>query len=34
MKMELYYIDHCSLLLDIQIIFDTVFAVIKKDGAK
>lgn len=34
MKMELYYIDHCSLLLDIQIIFDTIFAVIKKDGAK
>ncbi len=33
-KMELYYIDHCSILLDIQIIFDTVFAVIKKDGAK
>lgn len=34
MKMELYYIDHCSLLLDIQIIFDTIFAVIKKEGAK
>lgn len=33
-KMELYYIDHCSILLDIQIIFDTIFAVIKKDGAK
>lgn len=34
MKMELYYIDHCGLLLDIQIIFDTIFAVIKKEGAK
>lgn len=33
-KMELYYIDHCSFLLDIQIIFDTIFAVIKKEGAK
>lgn len=33
-KMELYYIDHCGILLDIQIIFDTIFAVIKKDGAK
>lgn len=34
MKMELYYVDHCSILFDIQIIFDTIFAVIKKDGAK
>ena len=34
MKMELYYIDHCSILLDLQIIFDTFFAVIKKEGAK
>lgn len=33
-KMELYYIDHCGFLLDIQIIFDTFFAVIKKEGAK
>jgi len=33
-KMELYYIDHCGILLDIKIIFDTVYAVIKKDGAK
>ena len=33
-KMELYYIDHCGLLLDIRIIFDTIYAVIKKDGAK
>lgn len=34
MKMELYYVDHCGILLDIQIIFDTIFAVIKKEGAK
>ena len=34
MKMELYYIDHCGVLLDLQIIFDTIFAVIKKEGAK
>ncbi len=34
MKMELYYIDHCGFLLDTQILFDTFFAVIKKDGAK
>ncbi len=33
-KMELYYVDHCGFLLDLQIIFDTIFAVIKKDGAK
>lgn len=34
MKMELYYVDYCSILLDIQIILDTFFAVIKKEGAK
>ena len=34
MKMELYYVDNCSILLDIKIIIDTIFAVIKKDGAK
>ena len=33
-KMELYYIDHCSLWLDIKIIFKTFFAVIKRKGAK
>ena len=33
-KMELYYIDHCSLWLDIKIIFKTFFAVIKREGAK
>ena len=34
MKMELYYVDNCSILLDLKIIIDTIFAVIKKDGAK
>ena len=34
MKIELYYVDNCSILLDIKIIIDTIFAVIKKDGAK
>lgn len=33
-RMELYYIDHCSLWLDIKIIFKTFIAVIKKEGAK
>lgn len=33
-KMELYYIDHCGILLDIKIIFDTFIAVLKKEGAK
>jgi len=33
-KMELYYVDHCGFLLDLQIIINTFFAVIKKDGAK
>ena len=33
-QMELYYIDHCSLWLDIKIIFKTFFAVIKRKGAK
>lgn len=33
-QMELYYIDHCSLWLDIKIIFKTFFAVIKREGAK
>ena len=34
MKMELYYVEHCNFLLDIQIFIDTFFAVIRKDGAK
>ena len=33
-KAELYYVDHCSILLDIKIIFLTLFKVIKRDGAK
>lgn len=34
MKLELYYIDHCSILLDIRCILKTVITVVKKDGAK
>lgn len=34
MKMELYYVEHCSLILDIKIILKTAIAVIKKEGAK
>lgn len=33
-KLELYYVDHCSLWLDIKIIFKTLIKVIKRDGAK
>lgn len=33
-ELELYYVDNCSILLDIKIIFKTVLAVIKRDGAK
>lgn len=33
-KLELYYVDHCSIWLDIRIIFMTVWKVIKRDGAK
>lgn len=34
MKMELYYVDHCSFGLDLKIIFRTFIKVIKRDGAK
>ena len=34
MKLELYYVDHCSILLDIKCILKTVVAVFKKSGAK
>lgn len=34
MKLELYYVDHISFLLDIKIFFLTILKVIKKDGAK
>ena len=33
MDMELYYVDHCSLWLDIKIFFKTFLAVFKKEGA-
>lgn len=32
-KMELYYIDHCSFLLDVKIFFKTFITVIEKKGA-
>lgn len=34
MKLELYYVDHCSILLDIKCILKTVIAVVKRDGAE
>ena len=33
-KMELYYVKHQSLLLDMKILFRTVYTVISKTGAK
>lgn len=33
-KMELYYVEHCSIWLDLKIIFKTFFGVLKKKGAK
>lgn len=33
MNMELYYVDNCSLWLDIKIFFKTFVAVFKKEGA-
>ena len=33
-KMELFYVDHASVGLDIKIMFKTISAVLKKDGAK
>ncbi len=33
-KMEMYYVDNCSLLLDIKILFKTVVSVLKKEGAQ
>ena len=33
MKMELYYVDHISLNLDVQIFFKTFVSVLKKEGA-
>ena len=34
MKLELYYVDHMSLKLDIKVFFKTIIKVIKKEGAK
>ena len=33
MEMELYYVDNCSLWLDIKIFFKTFITVFKKEGA-
>lgn len=33
MQMELYYVDHISLKLDIKIFFKTILSVIKREGA-
>lgn len=33
-KMDMYYIDHMNIFLDVKIIFDTIIAVIRKEGAK
>lgn len=33
-QLELYYIDNCSIVLDIKVIIKTVVAVVKRDGAK
>ena len=34
MEMELYYVDNMSFKLDVKIFFKTIFAVIKKEGAR
>ncbi len=33
-KLELYYVDHCSVRLDLKIIFKTIIGVLRHDGAK
>ena len=33
-KMELYYVDHCSIWLDIKIVFKTMAGVVRHKGAK
>ena len=33
-RAELYYVDHCSVGLDLKIVFKTIIKVIKRDGAK
>lgn len=34
MKLELYYVDHRSIKLDLKVIYKTFISVIKRDGAK
>lgn len=34
MEMELYYVDNMSFKLDVKIFFKTIFAVLKKEGAR
>lgn len=34
MRLELYYVDHASLMLDIRILLKTVLSVFKQEGAK
>lgn len=33
-KLELYYVDHCSVWLDIRIVFKTIVSVFRRTGAK
>ena len=33
MEMELYYVRNCKFTMDLQIIFQTVAAVLKREGA-
>ena len=33
-EMDMYYIDHMNVFLDIKIVFQTVRSVLKKEGAK
>lgn len=33
-QMEMYYVSHASIMLDIKILFRTVVSVLRKDGAK
>ena len=33
-NLELYYVEHCSIWLDVKIIFLTIVKVLKRDGAK
>ena len=33
-QMEMYYVNHASIMLDIRVLFRTVVSVLRKDGAK